>query len=121
MSCGGWTGQFTHRCVTLSLASSTWEAGVVGDMTQERMYASVVTTGLGTYVLGGHDEVSGTSSDFLPRGSTTFEAGPRLPYRLFEGCAAGVNSTSFLILGGKDPATFSSLPYVWQYLSLIHI
>ena len=46
----------------------------------------------------------------------TFEAGPRLPYRLFEGCAAGVNSTSFLILGGKDPSPpFSSLPYVWQF------
>ena len=121
VSCGGWTGERTHKCVTLSLASSTWEAGPVGDMTQKRISASVVTTGLGTYVLGGETEEAGPSSDFLPRGSMTFEAGPRLPYRLFEGCAAGVNSTSFLILGGKDPATFSSLPYVWQYLSLIHI
>ena len=112
VSCGGRTD---HRCVTLSLASSTWEAGPVGDMTQKRISASVVTTGLGTYVLGGETEEAGPSSDFLPRGSMTFEAGPRLPYRLFEGCAAGVNSTSFLILGGEDPATFSSLPYVWQY------
>ena len=105
VSCGGYTDQFTHRCVTLSLASSTWEAGVVGDMTQERWEASVVTTGLGTYVLGGRGEVSGTSSDFLPRGSTTFEAGPRLPYRLDDGCAAGGTSTSFLILGGSYSKT----------------
>ena len=108
VSCGGSTGQYTHRCLTL--ASSGWEAGPVGDLTQERFGAAVVTTLQGTYVLGGEGDVVGVTSDFLPRHSATFEAGPELPYKLYNGCAAGLSAQAFVVLGG-----FYSLTSVRQY------
>ena len=95
VSCGGFN---EHRCLTLDLASSSWAAGPVGHLTQQRARAAVVTNMLGTYVLGGEGEVAGTSSDFLPRLATVFEPGPQLPFRMESGCAANVNSTSFLII-----------------------
>ena len=40
VSCGGYTVQPTHICLTL--ASSGWEAGPVGHLTEERYGAAVV-------------------------------------------------------------------------------
>ena len=103
VSCGGYTGQRTHVCRTL--APSGWETGPVGDLTEARRGASVVTTLQGTYVLGGGGGVVGATSDFLPRHSTTFEAGPTLPYRMEDGCAAGVSAQAFVVLGGQYSQT----------------
>ena len=103
VSCGGYTGQPTHVCRTLT--PSGWELGPVGDLTEARWGASVVTTLQGTYVLGGGGDVVGATSDFLPRHSTTFEAGPKLPYNLYYGCAAGVSDQAFVVLGGKYSRT----------------
>ena len=90
--CGG--SFLAFKCHTLVAG----EAGPVSHMTQPRDGASAVTTLDGTYVLGGVASVSRISSDFLPRHSTTFKAGPRLPFELSGGCAVGVASHRLVIL-----------------------
>ena len=54
----------------------------------------------GTYILGGYS--SRFTSEFLPTGSTVWQAGPDIPHPgLAYGCAVAIDSTRFVIVGGK--------------------
>ena len=54
----------------------------------------------GTYILGGYS--NRFTSEFLPTGSTEWQAGPAIPSPgLAYGCAVAIDSTRFVVAGGK--------------------
>jgi len=76
---------------------STWVEH--SNLSEPRVYASTVLMESGdVYILGG--EFSPDTSDVLRLGSHSWAKGPKLEHPTYMACAADVNATSFVTIGG---------------------
>jgi len=97
--CGG---SRTASCLQFNPESKTWEHH--SSMKFERHFPSTIVLSSGLYVLGGDNAAS--SSEFLATGSSVWGKGPDIPGHgegAYQGCAAKLSDSEFVILGGEDP------------------
>ena len=95
-------------CLVLNLAAQRWEAGIIGDLKEERQFAAVVAMPWGVYVLGGESyKITRETSELLASGSNVWEAGPKLPGSFRGGCAVAISRDSFLMIDSYGPWQFN--------------
>ena len=92
-------------CISLPSQSSAWKRHF--DLNQPRIHASAVTMTSGdVFLLGG--SFSGTTSEVLLKGSSTWSQGPELPDPLDSACALRLDDTTFVNIGvGRDHSKLS--------------
>ena len=97
--CGG--DRNRKRC--LMLYNDYWN--LHSTLSQERRYASAVTTADGTFIFGGYD--SEETFEFLPKNSKVWEEGrTKIPDGFKSGCAVEVpEKQEILLIGGDDTYT----------------
>ena len=94
--CGGKTT--LRSCLEFEQEIYEWQTH--STLREERYFHSVVVMPAGTYILGGYS--NRFTSEFLPTGSTEWQAGPAIPSPgLAYGCAVAIDSTRFVVAGGK--------------------
>ena len=83
----------------------------------ERWFHSVVVLPEGAYILGGGgSSLNRYTSEFLPTGGTLWQAGPDIPSPgLSHACAVAIDSTRFVLIGGKVFDPKDSVPNVRVY------
>ena len=71
----------------------------------------------GAYILGGGgSSLNRYTSEFLPTGGTLWQAGPDIPSPgLSHACAVAIDSTRFVLIGGKTHTPVDSVPNVRVY------
>ena len=109
-----------HTCLTYNYTTSAWTNH--STLVSARHYSAGLTLASGdSYLVGG--AYSPTSTEVLPAGTSTWLPGPALPRHapLFKGCAAPVNATHLVTVGGgwlytmvtvlsTNSGTWSTLP-----------
>ena len=107
----------------LVLEDSIWV--VHSRFRRPRHYAATVTMDSGDiYVLGG--SYSPTTSDVLYMGSDNWTPGPKLARKsfIFKACAASINSTHFLTVGGgifyNQVSVFNTVTKTWVEWPTLH-
>jgi len=100
--CGGTLPSgHTASCLEFNSHNHTWEEHSIM-RSRNRTLASSIVLPSGLYVLGGADDGSRSSSEFLATGSSVWTRGPRIPGEgVFQSCAAKLSDTEFVILGGR--------------------
>ena len=105
--CGGksrdYRPQLMQSCITYRsyTFARTWRANTIGQLKHPRFYSASVTMPAPSgdlYILGG--VYSASSSEILRRGSSTWTTGPVLRSPLYSACAAPINETYFVTIGG---------------------
>ena len=92
----------------------------MGPMLQKRSLHAAVTLKGQVFVIGGwvgmegwggssSTETTGTTTEFLPAGGTTWQQGPQLPVEMRNGpCAVAISPTSFLVFHKKEIREFDA-------------
>ena len=89
-----------RSCLAFEQDNCDWQWRPHSTLREDRYLHSVVVMPVGTYILGGYS--NRYTSEFLPTGSTEWQAGPNIPPPgLAYGCAVAIDSTRFVVTGGK--------------------
>ena len=97
----------TNDCYRLNTVRQLWEKH--STLTRYRINSTSLTMPDGVYVLGGEfDEHTRRSTDFLPKGQSSWQVGPMIhdfmDYTVqgfVDGCAVKISPTEFLLIGGR--------------------
>jgi N-acetylneuraminic acid mutarotase len=96
LNCGGHPN--LKRCYSLEIKEKRWIHH--SNLTQNRVYATSVTMPNGVYIFGGSE--SPTTTDFLPKNSGVWQAGPSIPNGFKRGCGVQISQEVLLLIGGDD-------------------
>ena len=94
LNCGGHPNY--KKCYSLEIKEKRWIHH--SNLTQNRVYATSVTMTNGVYIFGGSE--SPTTTDFLPKNSGVWQAGPSIPNRFESGCGVQISKEDLLLIGG---------------------
>ena len=96
-------GTLLGNLICLELNHDTWKQH--SDLNDERLYPSVVTTEMATFVFGGkspQNYSTGISYEYLPNGCTTWKVGTsQIPIWFEQGCAVAIPSDKNIWLLGS--------------------
>ena len=96
--CGG--SVTLRSCLVFEQEDNAWQWRAHSTLREDRYFHSVVVMPAGTYILGGYS--NRYTTEFLPTGSSAWQAGPAIPSPgLAYGCAVAIDSTRFVVTGGK--------------------
>ena len=96
LNCGGYSNY--KKCYSLDIQEKRWIPH--SNLTQNRVYATSVTMPNGVYIFGGRGIDSQTTTDFLPKNSGVWQAGPSIPNRFESGCGVQISKEDLLLIGG---------------------
>ena len=97
LNCGGYSNY--KKCYSLDIQEKRWIPH--SNLTQNRVYATSVTMPNGVYIFGGRGIDSQTTTDFLPKNSGVWQAGPSIPNRFESGCGVQISQEDLLLIGGR--------------------
>ena len=95
LNCGGYPN--VKKCYSLDIKEKRWIHH--SNLTQDRYFATSVTMPNGVYIFGG--SLSPTTSDFLPKNSGVWQAGPSIPNGFDWGCGVQISQEVLLLIGGS--------------------
>ena len=99
-------GTLLGNLICLELNHDTWKQH--SNLNDERLYPSVVTTEMATFVFGGkspQNYSTGISYEYLPNGCTTWKVGTsQIPIWFEQGCAVAIPSDKYIWLFGSKCA-----------------
>ena len=96
MTCGRY--RLSKSC--FSYKNNSWEPH--STLLEEREHSPPVSLPMGVFLIGGTGVSSSDTTEFLPKGSSTWTTGPVPPNGAFGSCAVAIGDTQFLLIGG-DP------------------
>ena len=94
LNCGGPPNY--KKCYSLEIKEKRWIHH--SNLIQERYFATSVTMPNGVYIFGGL--YSPTTTDFLPKNSGVWQAGPSIPNGFKGGCGVQISKEEILLIGG---------------------
>ena len=94
LNCGG--SPDYKKCYRLDIQEKRWIHHSY--LTQNRYLATSVTMPNGVYIFGGSK--SPTTTDFLPKNSGVWQAGPSIPNGFKLGCGVQISQEVLLLIGG---------------------
>ena len=101
LSCGGDYDHYNDICLEMNHQTKQWTFH--SRLTHKRTFATAVSMPDGNYIFGGRGYDSKTTSDFLPKSSNIWEAGPTIPGNgITYGCGVKISYTEIVLIGGYD-------------------
>ena len=95
LSCGGRTNDSYPR--NLDVKGKRWSPHSI--LNQIRSGSAAVTMAYGVYIFGGSE--SPTTSEYLPKNSNVWQAGPTIPNGFMNGCGLKISEGEILLIGGN--------------------
>ena len=103
-----------RSCLVFEQDDNVWQWRAHSTLREDRYFHSVVVMPAGTFILGGYS--NRYTSEFLPTGSTEWQAGPNIPSPgLAYGCAVAIDATRLVLTGGKTFSPTAAVDNVRMY------
>ena len=113
-TCGGQDDRnILSSCLVLNASTGQWEENRIGSLLQERDSHAAVTLDQFVFVIGGQGlsarSTTGSTTELLRAGSSSWEQGPTLPIEMGNGpCAVAISGTSFLAIHLREIREFDT-------------